>query len=532
METRTLDPEKTPKFFSITQYNTSVERFLKAQVPKVWVKGVITQLNVRGKIVYITLGEFLEGDARPQAVLEVTMWTTEYEMHNLRFSKLAIPLSLRVELKVAFQLEANFYVKSGRFQPRIVGVDENFTLGELSLTRQKTLERLMQEGLLNKNKKLPLSDLPLRVGLITAPGSAAYQDFVTVLLGSGFSFQISFVGAKMQGEGTEGTVLEALKILGKKPLDVICLVRGGGSKTDLVYFDSEKICRAIAESPIPVLTGIGHEIDHSLSDLVAFANKITPTDCAKFLENMLSVCLGKLVEYATQISETWRMELQQSGHEMNQRASVLKHHWEGRRATEILRGREQARTLAASTRQRLKAENLKLELNERGLSRGPRKILHLEKLRFVNRTQALGHGWKALRSKQQNRLREYFLRMWEKTERQIATEKNKALENRSRLQKSVLVEISQKKIVLKPWARLIQSSWRQNVRQASESMQFKLKLINSADPSRLLGLGFSILKSKDGKLIQSLADVPKDGVLVNQLKDGTVESKVLMLKEK
>ena len=246
------DLAQSPKFFSITQYNRSVERLLKSQVPQVWVKGVITQLNVRGKIAYITLGEFEEGDTRPRAVLEVTLWSSELEVYNLRFARLPTPLVLRVELKVALQVEANFYVPSGRFQPRVTGIDENFTLGELSITRQRTLERLLKEGLLERNKRLRLSDWPLRVGLITAPGSAAYHDFVSVLLQSGFSFRIAFAGAKMQGEATESTVLSALERLGKLSLDVICLVRGGGSKTDLVYFDSENIARAIALCPIPV----------------------------------------------------------------------------------------------------------------------------------------------------------------------------------------------------------------------------------------------------------------------------------------
>src|SRR5690606_34706365 len=120
-----------PKVFSITQYGRSVERLLRAQVPKIWVKGVITQLNQRGKIAYITLGEFEEGDARPKAVLETTLWTSELELFNLRFAGLPTPLALRVDLKVAFLLEANFYVPSGRFQPRVLDIDEKFTMGEI-----------------------------------------------------------------------------------------------------------------------------------------------------------------------------------------------------------------------------------------------------------------------------------------------------------------------------------------------------------------------------------------------------------------
>jgi exodeoxyribonuclease VII large subunit len=499
-----------PKFFSITQYSRSVERLLKTQVPKIWVKGVITQLNVRGKIAYLTLGEFEEGDTRPRAILEATLWSSELDAYNQRFARLPTPLAIRAELKVALQLEANFYVPSGRFQPRVIGIDENFTLGELSLTRQKTLENLVREGLLNRNKGLMLLDWPLRVGLITAPGSAAYHDFTTVLLKSGYSFQIAFMGAKMQGEATEPTVLAALDKLGKMALDVICIIRGGGAKTDLVYFDSERICRAIALCPIPVLTGIGHEIDNSLSDLVAFADKITPTDCAKFLEVRLAECYSQLNEYATTLSETWRMECQQGWHDLAQRASVLKHNWEGRKSTELLRGREQARVLAYSVKQAMRTENHRLGLNFIGLMRGPAKILRLERLRFINRMQALGHAWNKLKQETNHRLLSAYLRFKVKVE---------------------LLSIKQnEKIVFV--VKEINSKWIREIRDCREMLDLKGRLIKSADPVRLLDLGFSLLRSRDGKLVRSVSQLPKDGMLVNQLMDGTVESLVIEKKEK
>ncbi|MDB5050298.1 MAG: exodeoxyribonuclease large subunit [Fibrobacteres bacterium] len=498
-----------PKVFSITQYSRSVERLLKAQVPKIWVKGVITQLNQRGKIAYLTLAEFEEGDARPRAVLEVTMWTSELEVYNFRFANLPIPLTLRVELKVAFLLEANFYVPSGRFQPRVLDIDEKFTIGELSLTRQKILERLHKEGLIQRNKGRSLVEWPLRVGLITAPGSAAYHDFTTVLLQSGFSFRIAFAGAKMQGEATEATVLFALKKLERMSLDVICIVRGGGAKTDLVYFDSESICRAIAGCPVPVLTGIGHEIDNSLADLVAYSNKITPTDCAKFLENRVGECYGRLGELASSISEAWRMECQQGWHDLAQRASVLTLNWEGRRATEEMRCRDQARALGSRTRHTIRAEKQRLDQDRVGLLRGPRKILRLQRLRFANKTQAIDHAWRRLKADSAHGLREKYLRLREKSERLLDGEREKRSQVR----------------------RLVKSWWRQGVLAGREALILKDRLIHAADPARMLALGFSLLRTKEGKPIRSIAEVAEDVVVVNQLKDGTVESRVVSKKE-
>ena len=499
---------ETPRVYSITQYNQSVERRVKAY-PKVWVKGVIMQLNQRGRIAYITLGEFAEGEARPRAVLEATMWTSELEVFNLRFAKLPTPLSLRVELKVAFLLEPNFYVPSGRFQPRVVDIDEKFTLGELTLTRQKILERLAQEGLLKRNKALAFPELPLRVGLITAPGSAAYHDFTSVLLGSGFSFRILFAGAKMQGEATEVTVLHAFQALVRAKPDVICLVRGGGSKTDLVYFDSEAICRAIATCPLPVLTGIGHEIDNSLSDLVAHANLITPTDCAKHLEARLGQSYGRLIDVAAEVGQAWRIACQDAWHDLARAASAVKREWEGRRTAEEVRGRGQARDLASRTRRTLREESRRLLLDHTGLKRGPRKLVRLERLRFANRTQRLSHAWGRLRSGTSHALLSRLQTLRSGIARRMESETHRASQAR----------------------RLARSLWRQGLRAGREALDYKAKLIHAADPARLMAMGFSLLWTRDGKPIRSVADIAPGDTLVNQLKDGAVESTVTRKKE-
>jgi exodeoxyribonuclease VII large subunit len=126
--------------------------------------------------------------------------------------------------------------------------------------------------------------LPLNIGLITSMSSAAYKDFTSTIKASGYAFSITSIPAKMQGQSTEADIVEALgKFREYKDLDVVCIIRGGGSKTDLIFFDSYALCKAVAIFPLPVLTGIGHEIDECLLDKVAHTHLITPTDCANFL---------------------------------------------------------------------------------------------------------------------------------------------------------------------------------------------------------------------------------------------------------
>ncbi|HLU70337.1 MAG TPA: exodeoxyribonuclease VII large subunit, partial [Fibrobacteria bacterium] len=294
-----------------------------------------------------------------------------------------------------FLLESSYYVPTGRFQPRVVDVDESFTLGELAQMRLKVLETLRREGLFDANRGRPLVDVPLRVGLISASGSAAYQDFTTVLLQSGYSFRIVFAEARMQGQETESTVAAALRALSEKPLDVICIIRGGGSKTDLVFFDSEAICRAIAACPVPVFTGIGHEIDLSLADMVAHRHFKTPTECAKFLETRAQEAFGALVERLARLRAGWEAAAREGVYTLRGVADSLRTVWGARRRGEAERGVMTRARLAQAARRLLRAGGDKLALNATGLVRGPRKLLALGRERFTARGRAVRSAWRA-----------------------------------------------------------------------------------------------------------------------------------------
>jgi exodeoxyribonuclease VII large subunit len=387
-------PSADRKAYTVEQYNKAVERKMK-EFPKIWVKGVLTQVNRRGKVVYMELGDFAEGDARPKSVLPVMMWAWEFDQFSARFAQLPTPFAIRPELKVSFLLESSYYVPTGKFQPRVVDVDESFTLGELAQMRLKVLETLRREGLFDANRRRMLVDVPLRVGLISSPGSAAYQDFTTVLLQSGFSFHIVFADARMQGAETESTVAAALKALSRKSLDVICIIRGGGSKTDLVFFDSEAICRAIAACPVPVFTGIGHEIDLSLADMVAHRHFKTPTECAKFLEERAAEAFAGLSEMTARLRAAWDTASRECVYDLRAVADSLRTVWSARRRGEAERGALTRVRLGQVARRMLRACADKVALDSTGLTRGPRKLLALGRERFTARGRAVRSAWRA-----------------------------------------------------------------------------------------------------------------------------------------
>lgn len=157
-------------------------------------------------------------------------------------------------------------------------------MGDMERARRGLIEKLKAQGLFDRNRAVPLPVIPLTLGLVTSDGSAAYHDFVEELRASGFAFELRFIDARMQGVETERDVPRAVAALAADPdIDAVVVIRGGGSRSDLIWFDKEKIALAVARCPKPVLTGIGHEIDLSVADLVAHTSRKTPTAVAQFL---------------------------------------------------------------------------------------------------------------------------------------------------------------------------------------------------------------------------------------------------------
>jgi exodeoxyribonuclease VII large subunit len=183
---------------------------------------------------------------------------------------------------------------SGRLQLVVREIDPLASLGMLERRRRETLAGLEASGLLDRNRGLELPALPLRIGLVTSAGSAAYHDFISSLDASGYAFQVMLASTPVQGQGAETRVVAALRALRSAGVALAVLVRGGGSKTDLQIFDSRAVAEAIARAPFPVLTGLGHEIDRSIADRVAHSSFKTPTMAAEFLVARLAAAEGRV----------------------------------------------------------------------------------------------------------------------------------------------------------------------------------------------------------------------------------------------
>jgi exodeoxyribonuclease VII large subunit len=176
---------------------------------------------------------------------------------------------------------ADVWAASGRLSFKVSDVDPRFTLGDLVVQRDATVAALKLDGRYEANRRVPMPELPLRIGVVTSATSDAWADVRKTLLDSGIGFRVLVQDARVQGDDAARTVVAGLRALdARDDLDVLLLVRGGGSKADLMVFDGIEIASAIAACRHPVLTGIGHERDVSVADEVAHAMHKTPTAAA------------------------------------------------------------------------------------------------------------------------------------------------------------------------------------------------------------------------------------------------------------
>lgn len=271
--------------YTLQQLNEFIRRIIALNFSAaVWVTAEINQVSSSRGHHYITLIQKDDHSgivAQSQAVL----WSNT----ALRLqSKYKTPAGTLIQegIEVRLRVKPNFHEKYG-FKLTIEDIDLSFTLGSLEQKRQAILEQLQTEGLLHKNARHPLPVIAPRIAVISAKTAAGYGDFEKQLNQNpyGYHYKIKLFESAMQGVAVEKEMLAALKSIRnlKDQFDVVVIIRGGGAKIDLAVFDNYEIAKMAANFPLPIFTGIGHEMDQSLLDLVVHTSMKTPTAVAQFL---------------------------------------------------------------------------------------------------------------------------------------------------------------------------------------------------------------------------------------------------------
>jgi exodeoxyribonuclease VII large subunit len=190
------------------------------------------------------------------------------------------------------------------FSLQIIDLDPRYTLGEIERRRRETIARLQQDGVWDMNRELELPRPTLRIAIVSSDTAAGYQDFMNELGRSTYRFQTSLFRSLMQGDIAEESIIAALNDIAQREdeFDVVAIIRGGGSTSDLALFDSYLIASYVAQFPLPIFSGIGHDKDVSVVDMVAHTSLKTPTAVATKLVEMADYEMTLVENFATEIA--------------------------------------------------------------------------------------------------------------------------------------------------------------------------------------------------------------------------------------
>lgn len=271
--------------YSLFDLNEHIRRVLALNYQQpIWVAAEIAQVGQSRGHYYLDLVQKGAGDdilAQSPAVL----WATDFRRLRSSFGS-DLDMVLREGLEVKMQVRVDFHERYG-LKLIIADLDPAYTFGQLELRRRQTIQTLRELNLLERNRSLPLPTVLQRIAVVTSEGAAGFQDFREHLEKNtfGYRFDCQLFASAVQGKNAESEIQLALEmILAKKQnFDCVVIVRGGGARLDLAAFDGLELSKTVAQMPLPVFTGIGHDVDETVLDLVAHTALKTPTAVADFL---------------------------------------------------------------------------------------------------------------------------------------------------------------------------------------------------------------------------------------------------------
>ncbi|MDR0982359.1 MAG: exodeoxyribonuclease VII large subunit [Culturomica sp.] len=273
---------------SLYELNLQIKSVLKREFPfEVWVTAEITGIQEnRSGHCYLELADKPEGDdKKTNAVARATIWSYNYGMLRSYFMS-QTGRNLEKGMKILVCVEVVFHEIYG-LSLNVKDIDPTYTVGDLERKRKEILARLEKEGVADMNRILEFPYLPKNVAVISSPTAAGYGDFTKHLYENpyGFAFNVVLYPATMQGETAAASIIAALEHIYEEDgrFDLVVIIRGGGSQSDLGVFDDYELALNIAQFPLPVIAGIGHERDKSIVDYVAFESVKTPTAAAALL---------------------------------------------------------------------------------------------------------------------------------------------------------------------------------------------------------------------------------------------------------
>ncbi len=287
--------------FSLAEVARSIQKTIASRYKSTyWVKAEMNKLNhyTHSGHCYPELVE--KKDGKVVAEMRSILWKSDYIRINQRFLDIAKE-PLRNGITILFEASISYDPLYG-MSLRILDIDPAYVLGELEREKMASISRLKQEGLFDANKRLPFPLLPKRIAIISVETSKGFSDFLNIIDRNpwGYRFEHTLFAALLQGDRSVGSIINQLKRISGRlnEFDVVAIIRGGGGEVGLSSYNNYELAAAVARFPIPVLTGIGHSTNETVSEMVAFANAITPSELADFL-------IQRFHQVAVPVQQAW-----------------------------------------------------------------------------------------------------------------------------------------------------------------------------------------------------------------------------------
>lgn len=299
---------------SLLELNRQISEVVNAAFDSfIWVTAEISEIRTASNgHCYLELVEKSKKTSTIVARQRATIWNQRWWLMKETF-EVTTGQTLKAGIKILVCVQVQMHEAYG-MSLNIVDIDPSFTLGEMALRRQEIINRLTEEGMIDMNKELEMPIIPQRIAVISAKNAAGFGDFCHQLENNEYcaKFYIHLFPATMQGEKTESSIIEALNNIynNVELFDVVVIIRGGGGVADLASFDSYDLAVNIANFPIPVIVGIGHERDNTILDIVAHTSVKTPTAAAALLIDFLGEQISHIEQLKEEMVEavSWRME--------------------------------------------------------------------------------------------------------------------------------------------------------------------------------------------------------------------------------
>ena len=305
---------------SLRELNLRLSRAIASApgVTDVWVTAETSDLRVSGGHCYMELLQKDPETNAPLAKARAVVWANNYYRISSRFAAVT-GNQLRSDMKIMARVTANLHPVYG-LSLVISDIDPDYTVGDLARKRNMILQRLKEEGVADFNRSLPWPELPVRVAVISAAGAAGYGDFLKHLHlnPQRLRFSTTLFEAALQGERTVPAVIGALEAIMARidEFDCVVIIRGGGAVSDLASFDDYDLAANVAQFPLPIVVGIGHERDVTVLDFVASERVKTPTAAAELLLRRVGDAYGHIMDTGRQILDVARSKISGARHQL------------------------------------------------------------------------------------------------------------------------------------------------------------------------------------------------------------------------